>query len=160
MENYFKCIKCNQIYPFTKDILTCPNHNKYYGYLTLMYNFNNVKFKKNDSSWIKYSDLLPIKNYKIQLDDQKTPLFRLEKLGKKYNLSNLFLKDESKNLTGSFKDKESFVLINKFVEWGINDIFIVSSGNAAISTAAYAQKLDIKCTCYVPNNLSVGKRYL
>lgn len=160
MNKYYKCIKCKKTYPFNKDVFTCDAHSPYYGYLTLMYDYKKVKIKNNQSSWSKYLDLLPIDNFKIHFNEQKTPLFKLKNIGNKYNLTNLFLKDESKNPTGSFKDKETICAINKAIEWNIKKIFIVSSGNAAVSAAAYAQKAGIECLCLVPKNMSVGKRFL
>jgi len=161
MEKYYKCIKCQKKYPFAKDIMTCDKHSPYYGYLTLLYDYKNIKlFNGNSSSWDKYKELLPTDNLKIHFNEQKTPLIKLENFGKKYGFKNLYVKDESKNPTGSFKDKESICAINKALEWGIKEIFVVSSGNAAVSTAAYAQKAGIKCTCVIPNTLSVGKRVL
>ncbi|MBL7150906.1 threonine synthase [Candidatus Microgenomates bacterium] len=159
---FLKCVKCNKAYPLTKEVLTCSKHNPYYGYLSVVYDYNSIKInnsKKNDG-WSKYLPLLPIKEFKIGFNEQKTPLFKLEKFGKKMGLKNLYVKDEGKNPTGSFKDKESAVTINKALEWGINHIFVVSSGNAAVSTAAYAQKAGIKCDCLVSKNLSAGKRFL
>lgn len=162
MNKYYQCIKCGQVYPFNKDILTCPKHSPYYGYLTLFYDYQNVNLaqKEKDCSWDKYLDLLPVKSFSINFNEQKTPLIRLTNFGKKHGFKNLYLKDESKNPTGSFKDKESICVINKALEWGVNNIFIVSSGNAAVSTAAYAQKAGITCDCLVSKNLSVGKRFL
>lgn len=160
MNKYYKCIKCKKIYPFDKDIFTCVNHSPYYGYLTLMYEYKKVKFDNNKTGWGRYLDLLPIDNFKIHFNEQKTPLFKLKNLGKKYNLQNLYLKDESKNPTGSFKDKESILAINKAIEWNIDKVFVISSGNAAVSTAAYSQKAGLDCLCLVPKNLSIGKRFL
>ena len=160
-KTYFKCIKCGEIYPFTKGIMTCPKHSPYYSYLTLGYDYAKAKFRQESSLlWGKYLSLLPVDNLRINFNEQKTPLFKLKNFGKKYGLANLYVKDESKNPTGSFKDKESICAINKAVEWGIDKIFVVSSGNAAVSTSAYAQKAGITCDCLVSKNLSVGKRAL
>lgn len=160
MDNYYKCVKCGTVYPFNKEILTCTKHGPYYGYLTLMYDYGNVDISKNNFGWGKYLDLLPCDSFKINFNEQKTPLLKIENFGKKYGFDSLFVKDESKNPTGSFKDKESICLVNKAVEWGVDKIFVVSSGNAAVSTAAYAQKAKIQCECLIPSTTSVGKRIL
>jgi threonine synthase len=152
MNKYYKCIKCYKTYPFQKEILTCENHNQYYGYLTLIYDYQNIHFSNIKKGWEKYGDLLPIDQFNIHFSEQKTPFVKLQNLGKKYGFANLFLKDESKNPTGSFKDKESICAINLAIEWKIDEIFV--------ATAAYAQKAGIKCTCLVPKNLSSGKRLL
>lgn len=160
MKKYYKCIKCYKTYPFNKEILTCPDHSPYYGYLTLMYDYKNIKIGQSESSWSKYLELLPVNNLDVNFNEQKTPLFQLRHLGDKYGLKNLYLKDESKNPTGSFKDKEAICAINKAIEWSFKEIFVVSSGNAAISTAAYAQKAGLECVCYVSKDISTSKRFL
>lgn len=162
MNKYYKCIKCGENYPFIKEVLTCTKHSPYYGYLTLMYDYKNIKFptNSNSSSWVKYIDLLPCQDLHINFNEQKTPLFKLKKFSQKEGFENLYLKDESKNPTGSFKDKESVCVINQALEWNISQIFVVSSGNAALSTAAYAQKAGIKCDCLISKDLSFGKRSL
>jgi len=162
MDIYYKCIQCGKIYPFHKDLLTCTKHSQYYGYLTVMYDYKNIRLLKNNdlSSWEKYQKLLPPKNLQINFNEQKTPLILLKKFGKKYSQAHLYVKDESKNPTGSFKDKGAACAVNTALEWGIRELFVVSSGNAALSIAAYAHKADIMCHCLVSKNLSVGKRLL
>ncbi|EKD86363.1 MAG: threonine synthase [uncultured bacterium] len=160
MKKFYRCVKCQTIYPFNRDILTCPKHSKYYGYLTLIYDYKNVKLGNDKNVFKKYKNLFPLEEFEINFNEQKTPLIKLNKFGVKHELSNLYVKDESKNPTGSFKDKESLFAINMALKWEVSNIFVVSSGNAAISTAAYAQKAGLKYTSYVPKNLSVGKRFL
>lgn len=158
---YYQCIKCKKIYPFNKDVFTCVDHSQYYGYLTLVYDYKKVRIgKRSNHAWMKYSDFLPNESDQTNFNEQRTPLIHLSKFGKKYRLNNLFVKDESKNPSGSFKDKESFCAINMALEWNIKEVCVVSSGNAAVSTVAYAQKAEIMCNCIVSTDLSVGKRSL
>ena len=158
---HYVCIKCHKQYPFSKDIVTCSEHSQYYGYLTLVYEYSSISFNSESTlSWMKYREMLPIDSAKINFNEQRTPLIELNNLGRKYNIDKLYVKDESKNPTGSFKDKESFCALNRALEWGIENIFVASSGNAAVSTAAYAQKAGVQCSCLVSSDLSVGKRFL
>lgn len=162
MKFYYKCIKCLKKFPFSKGLLTCPDHSPYYGYLTVMYENDSVNFEKNSlgGTWEKYLDLLPINSFSVTFNEQRTPLMKVKRLGDKFGFSDVFVKDESKNPSGSFKDKESSMVVNFAIEKQISQIFTVSSGNAAVSTAAYAQKAGIYCDCLVSNHLSVGKRFL
>ena len=73
---FLKCVKCNKAYPLTKEVLTCSKHNPYYGYLSVVYDYNSIKInnsKKNDG-WSKYLPLFPIKEFKIGFNEQKKPL--------------------------------------------------------------------------------------
>lgn len=161
MKKYYQCISCKKKYPFAKNVFTCENHSQYYGYLSLQYEYKKINISRKEKNlWKKYGDLFPVKNFKVNFNEQKTPLIHLANFGKKLGLGNLYVKDESKNPTGSFKDKENLVAINQALDWGVGKIFVVSSGNAAVSTAAYAKKAGLPCECIVSTDLSVGKRFL
>lgn len=158
---YYKCVQCGDTFPLEKERLSCPKHSKYFGYLTTLYDYSKIDtFPVSGLSWNKYLPLLPVKDLSVNFNEQKTPLIRIKKFGSQYGIDNLYCKDESKNPTGSFKDKESSIVINKALEWGIKNVFVVSSGNAAVSTSAYAQKAQVRCDCLTPKHLSVGKRFL
>lgn len=162
MNIYYQCIKCQEIYPYTKDILTCKKHSNYYGYLTVVYDYKKIKKIKipGKNTWDVYAPMLPIKSFPITYNEQKTPLFKLHDLGKKYGFTNLYVKDESKNPTGSFKDRGTFCTVNQAREWKIDNLLVVSSGNAALSTAAYARKANILCTCLVSTHTPEEKKFL
>lgn len=157
-----QCISCGLRYPLSKDFVACKNHSKYYGYCSVIYNYEAIsEFPlQNQNSWNKYLPLLPIHEFKSSYNEQKTPLIHLKKFGDKNGFPHLYCKDESKNPTGSFKDKGTAVTINKAIELGIKNVLVASSGNAAVSTAAYAVRAGIQCVCLVPKSLSVGKRFL
>ena len=72
----------------------------------------------------------------------------------------VWIKHEEMNPTGCFKDRESAVVVSKAVELGYKQISIVSSGNAALSTAAYAQKAGLQCIAYVPAKTTKAKKQL
>lgn len=161
MDIHYSCIKCNKQYTFAPNNLTCTEHSKYYGYLNVVYDYTKTVINyKAANPYYKYKNLLPLNNFDIKFGLTKTPLFPLKQFAKKYGFKNVFVKDESRNPTGSFKDRENFCAIQKAVDWKIDKVFTVSSGNAAISTAAFAQKACIQCDCIVTKSLSVGKRFL
>lgn len=110
----------------------------------------------------KWLPLLPIKEFSVHLNggEGNTPLEQCTVLGKQVGLSHLFVKHEECNPTGCFKDRESAVVISKAMELGKKKVNVCSSGNAAVSTAAYAQKAGIACTCFIPEKTSEGKKQL
>jgi len=71
-------------------------------------------------------------------------------MGKKYGLKNLFLKDEGKNPTGSFKARGLCAAVAKGLELGISDFAIPSTGNAGAALAAYASHAGVKSHIFVP----------
>jgi threonine synthase len=128
-----------------------------YGEITT---FPNVEIgQKGLDKWLP---LLPIKEFSVHLNggEGNTPLEQCPVLGNQVGLSHLFVKHEECNPTGCFKDRESAVVISKAMELGKKKVNVCSSGNAAVSTAAYAQKAGIDCTCFIPEKTSEGKKQL
>ena len=88
----------------------------------------------------RYHEVLPIREEKsiVSLHEGGTPLTRSLRLGEQMGLKNLFFKDESRNPTGSFKDRGASVTLSKCREIGAGPVVISSSGNAGASFAAYS----------------------
>ena len=82
--------------------------SKSYNDLFIEYDYSIANLKKTTDKhpWSKYLDVLPNNNFKINFNEQKTPLIKIDKFAQKYGFTNLYLKDESKNPTTSFKDRE------------------------------------------------------
>lgn len=110
----------------------------------------------------KWLPLLPVKELPVHLNggEGNTPLEPFDAFGSQIGFSHLYVKHEECNPTGCFKDRESVVVIAKALELGQEKVVVCSSGNAAVSTAAYAQKAGIECVCYIPKKTSEGKKQL
>ncbi len=156
---YLKCVQCAKKYPADGSVLTCLEHNPKFSYLEVVYDYPNIKkFPDfNNRSWDRFLELLPINKFNISLNEISTEATQLKKLGDMLGYSNLYLKDETKNVTGSFKDKESLISINKAVEIGYKHVFTISSGNGALSACAYSTKAGLGCKCFVPSLTSQAK---
>ena len=81
-----------------------------------------------------------------------TPLFKAERLGAKLGLSNLFIKDEGVNPTGSFKARGMAVAISMAKELGVQKLAVPSAGNAAGALAAYAAKAGLPAFIFMPRD--------
>jgi len=108
---------------------------------------------------LKYLDFFPIRDLEkvVTLQEGGTPLYHAEKLGKKYGLKNLYVKNEGANPTCVFKDRGTLVEITKAVELGAKAVIVASSGNMAASVAAYSAKAGLPCYVLVPVETPVGK---
>jgi threonine dehydratase len=82
-----------------------------------------------------------------------TPLIKIEKLCKKFGLPNLFIKDESKNPFGTFKDRRSEFIIRKGIEEHIDKFVTITSGNAGYSLGKFAKGTNIKIVNFVNKKL-------
>lgn len=156
---HLQCVQCNKKYPADGSVLTCLDHNPKFSYLEVIYDYKSIKkFPDfNNRSWDRFLPLLPIAKFSISLNEISTEATQLKKLGDILGYTNLYLKDETKNATGSFKDKESLISINKAVELGYKHVFTISSGNGALSASAYATKAGLGCKCFVPSATSQAK---
>jgi threonine synthase len=98
----------------------------------------------------RYFEMLPVLDEKniVSLGEGMTPLIKLNKLG----FSNLFMKDESVNPTGSFKARGMSVAVSKMKELGIERCIIPTAGNAGVALAAYCEKANIQCTVVMPEH--------
>jgi threonine synthase len=82
---------------------------------------------------------------------------KLKNLKNKYDLKSIYIKDETRNPTASFKDRPTSVGISKALELGYRIVTIASSGNGAAATAGYAAKAGVKSHVFVPENTPESK---
>src|SRR5690554_2623612 len=83
------------------------------------------------------------------LKQHYTPLKRLTRLSEKYG-AKIYAKLEYEHPTGCFKDRGSYIEVQKAMELGADAICVASTGNMAASVAAYACYFDIPCFVFVP----------
>lgn len=107
----------------------------------------------------KYWRFLPVEREenRVSLDEGNTPLRRADRLGKALGLDRLYLKDETREPTGSFKDRPTAVAISKAKEFGATTVITASSGNAGAAAAAYAAAAGLECYTFVPAKAPVSK---
>ena len=83
-----------------------------------------------------------------------TPLLKVEDICEYFHLPNIFIKDESKNPFGTWKDRRSEVIIAKAKKEGVNKICLITAGNAGYSLAKFAEGTGIKIVCIVDKNIA------
>ena len=120
----------------------------------LHYDFKIGKIRKRDYTVWRYAKFFPYINEAeiITLGEGWTPLTKFS--------NNVYLKLESLNPTGSFKDRGSTILIStlrKLVKKAGGYLSEDSSGNAGASIAAYAARAGLRAKIYVPENVSGPK---
>ena len=158
-----KCSACGKEYPLDL-YYTC---EKCHGILMVDYDYDKMKsnldltiFSTPNASLWHYKDLLPVKDERniITMSEGMTPLLQnLRNLKTKYNLKSIYIKDETRNPTASFKDRPTSVGISKALELGYKIVTIASTGNGAAATAGYAAKAGVKSYIFVPENTPISK---
>jgi threonine synthase len=86
------------------------------------------------------------------MGEGSTPLEPARRLGTELGLSNLLLKKESLNPTGSFKARGMAVAVSRAVELGAIDLVAPSAGNAGGALAAYAAASGVSATVVMPSD--------
>jgi threonine synthase len=86
-----------------------------------------------------------------------TPLFHTPRLGDKLGLANLFVKDDGRNPSASFKDRASAIALVRAREIGLDFVTGASTGNAASSTSVLAAALGIRTRIFIPHTAPRAK---
>jgi threonine synthase len=93
----------------------------------------------------RYGDLLPVDAADaVSLGEGGTPLLAVPSLG----VERLFIKDETRQPTGSFKDRLACVGVSAARTVGARVIVSSSSGNAGAAAAAYAARAGLPCVVF------------
>ena len=120
----------------------------------------SLHLSTNSRGVMKFRDYLPVDGMDVvSLDEGFTPLMRLVAISDRYG-SNVYLKDERGNPTGSFKDRGMPLMTADIKKSGKGWVAIPSTGNAAISLVHYAKHNGIKSMVFVPSDISHGKMRL
>jgi threonine synthase len=109
------------------------------------------------SIW-RYSELLPAPaGEPVDLGTGFTPLVEARNLGTALGLDNLYIKNDTLNPTGSFKDRNVAVATNVALSYGFDTLSCSSTGNLAGSVAAYAARAGLRALVFIPADLEPGK---
>lgn len=100
----------------------------------------------NDSLW-RYQSILPAVDEMVTLGEGKTPLLQVD--------NNVWIKDETVNPTGSFKDRGMGLAVTMAKAQSVESICLPSAGNAGVSAAAYCQKAGIDCHVFLPETIPI-----
>jgi len=93
----------------------------------------------------RWGSLLPLRDSTniVSLREGNSPVVKCDRLGEELGFQNIYFLDESRNPTGSFKDRGASVTVSKCKEVGVTGMVLASSGNAATSFCAYTAKAGI-----------------
>jgi threonine synthase len=109
------------------------------------------------SIW-RYGALLPDPGEEpVDLGAGWTPLRRAQRLGEELGLRELWLKDDTRNPTGSFKDRVVSVALSSARRLGFSTAACASTGNLATSVAAHAAAIGWPSVTIIPSDLEKSK---
>ena len=159
-----KCISCGREYEVRGMQYLCEECG---GNLDITYDYAGIArrlsreslARDGDYSVWRYWELLPLsdRSHIMPLQIGWTPLYRARRLGGELGLKALYLKDDGRNPSASFKDRASSVAVCKALELGFETIAGASTGNAASSTSCLCASLGISPTIFVPRSAPPAK---
>jgi threonine synthase len=106
-----------------------------------------------DSMW-RYAPVLPAEaNEAVTLSEGWTPLIHATSLGRQFGATDLWIKDEGRNPTDSFKARGLSCAVTMAKKLGLRKLAIPSAGNAASALAAYAAVAGIESHIFMPRDV-------
>lgn len=112
--------------------------------------------RRGQGMW-RFRELLPLRDGErpVTLGEGDTPLVSLPAAGGELGL-RLYVKDESRNPTGSFKDRGISAAVTRASLDGARSLVIPSAGNAAAALAAYGARAGLPVRIFVPRDVPSG----
>jgi threonine synthase len=109
------------------------------------------------SLW-RYSDFLPVQAPRAGLLPAGfTPLLKVDRLGERLGLGEVWIKNDAANPTHSFKDRVVSVALARARELGFKTVACASTGNLANAVAAHAAAAGLESYVFVPHDLEEQK---
>ena len=145
---YYQCTSCQKIFhnpPSPVWLCECSKplsvHYKWEGVP------RGIQIEPEEESLWRYASVLPsyTKKEKISLGEGWTPLLSID--------NNVYVKDETVNPTGSFKDRGMAMAVTFAKAQNVKKICLPSAGNAGVSASAYCQAAGIDCFVFLPETI-------
>ncbi|MDP8992662.1 MAG: threonine synthase [Actinomycetota bacterium] len=155
-----RCRECGRTYP-AEALHVC---EFCFGPLEVVYDYEAIaaevsreKVAAGPPTIWRYADLLPAGGDPVDLGAGFTPLVRADRLAQELGLGELWLKNDTLNPTGSFKDRVVSVALTKARELGFKLAACASTGNLANSVAAHAARAGMESVVFIPHDLEPAK---
>ncbi len=159
--NGLRCRECGREYD-AAPVYTC---EWCFGPLEVAYDYDAIKaatsrkkIADGPTTLWRYRDLLPVDgDPAVDLGTGFTPLVRADRLAAELGLRELWLKNDTRNPTNSFKDRVVSVALSKALDFGFKVAACASTGNLANSVAAHAARAGLRSYVFIPSDLEQGK---
>lgn len=162
----YTCSICGTEYACTQELYTCPKDGGNLdivldiAFIKRKYEANDLLSREENYLW-RYLPLLPVDDPGFEGTPFRmaggTPTYSPTKLKNKLNLKDLWIKDDGKNPTGSFKDRASAIVIARAKELGSEIVVTASTGNAGAALAGLAAAVGQKAIIFAPKTAPPAK---
>lgn len=168
MRNFtgYQCSQCDAVYGPDEVQYVCPRDG---GNLDVLLPYDRIRRDlsieavtgSGDFSLWRYLPLLPVGEPGGQGTPLRsagwTPVYRPPALAQRTGLRQLWLKDESRNPTASFKDRASAVVVARAREIGAQVVVTASTGNAGAALAGMAAAVGQRSVIFAPKTAPPAK---
>lgn len=155
---HLECSYCQQQYDAGQLIRLCPGCGypllARYDLVKAAIELDRDEINARPAGLWRFREVLPVRDpdFMVTLGEGGKPTLKLEKLGRRIGLNQLYLKDEGQNPTGSFKALGLAVAISRALELGAEEFVIPTAGNAGGALAAYAARAGVPAHVYMPQD--------
>lgn len=162
----YRCSICKTEYQPGQVNYVCPRDG---GNLDVILDYANIREKyepeditsRADPSLWRYAPLLPVPEVKGDGTPLHaagwTPVFKMGRLAEKLGLQQLWLKDESRNPTASFKDRASAIVVARAREIKAEVVVTASTGNAGAALAGMSAAVGQQAVIFAPKSAPPAK---
>lgn len=162
----YRCSICGAEFAPDQVTYTCPNDG---GNLDIIFDFQSLRgtiepaeiFNSRERSIWRYLPLLPVDDPGYSDTPLHavgwTPIYQPESIRQELALSKLWIKDDGRNPTASFKDRASAVVIARAKEINAEVVVTASTGNAGAALAGMAAAAEHKAIIFAPKTAPPAK---
>ena len=162
----YRCSTCGEQYSPDQEVYVCL---KDAGNLDVLLDVGGIRKRilpeqirsSSDRSMWRYLPLLPVGDPGYPNSTLRavgwTPLLRAERLGAEVGLAELWLKDDGRNPTASFKDRASALVVARALEIGAEIVVTASTGNAGAALAGMAAAAGLPAVILAPRTAPKAK---
>jgi threonine synthase len=163
---HLKCLICGKTYRPDEIDYVCPDHGDE-GIVDVQYDYERIGQRLSreelsrsaDTTIWRYKPLLPIEPDAAvpPLTVGWTPLYQTDRLAAELGLKHLWVKDDGRLPTASFKDRASAIAVVKAQEKGAQVITTASTGNAAAALSGLCASVKQPNVIFVPETAPQAK---
>ena len=163
---HLKCLICGREYAPDEIEYVCPDHGNdgivdvVYDYELIGQRISRESLAQNPDSTIwRYKPMLPVQPETAvsPLTVGGTPLYQADRLAAELGLRHVWVKDDGRLPTASFKDRASILAVAKAQEKGAAIITTASTGNAAAALSGICASVKQPNVIFVPEKAPQAK---
>lgn len=162
---HFRCTECDAAYPEDPGLLVCPTCTVRQARGGALRGVLQVVLDRLPDAWPPphapwpLADWWPVRDALVlpPFPVGATPLLDVPTLRERLGTPWLWLKDDTRNPSGSTKDRASLLVVAKAREYGLETVAAASTGNAATALAAVAAAASLRAVVFVPASAPPAK---